>query len=70
MISKATKPLEKKIASLNGQLPKLKNSQSFISRKRDDLASDYRKILQKNKQQKLDTKTVNQTSRQNTKTER
>ena len=47
MISKATKPLEEKIASLNGQLPKLKNSQSFISRKRDDLARDYSKILQK-----------------------
>ena len=50
MIFKATKPLEEKIASLNGRLEELKNSQSFISRKHDDLASDYSEILLTNKQ--------------------
>ena len=40
MVFKATKTLKEKIASLNDQLEKLKNSQSFICRKHDDLADD------------------------------
>ena len=56
MISKATKPLEEKIASLSCQLDELKSSLSFISRKHDDLVGDYNEILQTNKQQKLDIK--------------
>ena len=49
MIFKATKSSEKNIASLNYQLDELKNSQSFVSRKHDDLAGDYGEILQTNK---------------------
>ena len=49
MISKATKSSEKNIASLNYQLDELKNSQSFVSRKHDDLAGDCSEILQTNK---------------------
>ena len=56
MVFKATKPLEEKIASLNDQLEELKNSQSFICRKHDDLAGDYSEILLTNKQQKQDIK--------------
>ena len=48
--------MEEKIASLNGQLAELKNGQSFVCRKHDDLAGDYRKILQTIKQPKLDIK--------------
>ena len=44
--------MEEKIASLNDQLEKLKNSQSSICRKHDDLAGDYSEILLTNKQQK------------------
>ena len=49
MIFKATNPLEEKIASLNGQLEELKNSQSFTYGKHDDLAGDYSEILLTNK---------------------
>ena len=59
MIFKDTKPLEEIIATLNSQLNELKNSQSCICRKHDDLAGDYSEILQTNKQQKLDLKQLN-----------
>ena len=56
MVFKVTKPLEEKIALLNGPLEELKNSQSFICQKHNDLAGDYSEILQTNKQQKQDIK--------------
>ena len=56
MVFKATKSLEEKIASLNDQLKELKNSQSFICQKHDDLAGGYSEILLTNKQQKQDIK--------------
>ena len=56
MVFKATKPLKEKIALLNGQFEELKNSQSFVCRKHDDLAGNYREILLTNKQHKQDIK--------------
>ena len=58
MIFKATKPLEDKVASLNGQLHELKNSQSFVFQKHDDLAGDYSEILQTKMLQKMDIKQI------------
>ena len=56
MVFKATKPLKGKIALLNGQFEELKNSQSFVWRKHDDLAGNYSEILLTNKQHKQDIK--------------
>ena len=62
MISKATKPLEKRIKKLELEAVQLRESQNFISKKHDDLTEDCDSLKRSNKLQTKDLRPLTKTT--------